>query len=1834
MPQQTQALPPGFEEVSLTPSLIDEEAKKFGLSKTSGFRTPSHNKAVGGVSNSDHLRGEAGDYVGAKQKEFYKHLRDNYGVKVLDEGDHIHAQAKGIPEGFEAIPPEVKGKAISQLAQPPAQPSESTVDDKALKFLQSLKAPSDLIPKPKLSTKSQSVTGGLPPAPRQPNKALSDSMDYVSGIAEKLMIPTTSESLAHIKNLASRTLEMWTKPGKFIYDPSLLGETLPGEFAKMQYSPLQKAEEIRKEKGLSVVEGWLDPEVLGHSGLSLIPFIGPFASQFSTEVKQGDFKAASQTAIVMAIPFLHSKLKALKDSGRVKGIKIEPSESEPVTSFEDSTKTIYINPTKIEEAIREGRNPAALIDEGISHEVGHAMVDKPSQGEKTLLKQSAAKVLSKDNAEKFSKEIDKPGEVGRTTSKTAYENEEKVVEDITTTGNALKKVREEETSNSPQLGREISLIGKFYWSDPNAKLPREVIGVHEKGGLTYLEFKDLNTGKTGVHGVNSKYNLFDSIKEAQKSREPSPAFGRSIDIEGENVPNTTPIRGYRAIKIGDEPFPIGYTGQLRGVYLSANENAAKEYLPSKGRNSKIIQADVEITNPANEVDRQALEEELGDKYTPELATQMLIQRGFDGYISAGTGEGFAEIVAFDPKQVKASEGKSQHIKPHLDEHWRYTPEELKTLGYSDSSIPEGFENLPQAPSIEDTQSKIKNPTYTEEKPNVSNKIGEESSTAKVSDLSNLRGINNEHKFQSDSDPHIRDMADRMKRYGYKSNLLDSEPIIIYHLNNGDVFIGDGNRRVRAARLAGLDEVPIKVEYFGKPIEVKPLFGDIPQYDTTLAKDGPESPLDNLKSIKADIELGTSTLYHGTTEEIAAKIHAEGFRLPSTRELVESAYKAAGLSWESRKSIPIKVRNYIERELRGRMTSGIHGATESKGGAISFALSKKIAERWAGKGGEISHEMAARAREWKKAYDEGLRGSDEFFDYIDKQKDYRYEDLGEPAIVEAKGIITPQQQKWLSRDINRIIKAVEDKEISPEDGIQLWEETYRDIRLSPRDVKPISQGSGTFPQYDTTLAKGEPLPKVSRESDTLPPSPAEKAAQEALAGREDSRGQASPVESNPQIAPSTSAAWKEMNPTLLEGYGEANTIVPKSEYQSLVDKFKEKQKTQRGSGGPSTEDLADLVRIATFHLEAGARDFAAFSKSMISDIGEWIEPYLQDLYSQGKVSLAQKGSQPLKEGEGERSLPRTLEEQNLPGGTERFYDVSPNARTQARAEGIISEKGIDGAIEWVKASEVVSPEHTATGLSLINKLVESGEMEKAIDLASDLSVKLTKYGQAIQAVKIVEKLSPESVVMIAQKIVNKAKPGTTLAPEAATSLVKIATELKAEHEAIKHLESTLEKASDSEKVDILNNIDILREKVHQKRIELAKGYNDLDKWGKFRRELTSWFSLPRTIMASMDLSAAMRQGGVFSTAHPIVSAKAFIKQLEALSKNPENYRKFEERYLLSDPMYDEAATSGVSFTASDTSGLHDLSKAEEAFISNVVQRWAESPNKVKRLIAAPIARSEQAYVTFLNSQRLSVYKLYADGLRRQGMTPENAPYEYQAAADFINKATGRGDLGRYNSAAPLLSGGLFAPRWIASRFQLLNPTYYPNLPKPVRMMVAKDMVKFTGTVAATLTLAKLSGLGETSLNPDDPDFLKLVIGNTHYDLSAGFQGEVRYLFRILKYGTKELKGDLIKKGPYTIDKTTGRPTQTGLQITEDFVRRKLAPIPGMAASALSGESLEYNQATGKRKPFSLLREGSRMFTPLVINDIIEAAQIDQTKGALKALPTIVGIGTTTYKKRLR
>ena len=118
----------------------------------------------------------------------------------------------------------------------------------------------------------------------------------------------------------------------------------------------------------------------------------------------------------------------------------------------------------------------------------------------------------------------------------------------------------------------------------------------------------------------------------------------------------------------------------------------------------------------------------------------------------------------------------------------------------------------------------------------------------------------------------------------------------------------------------------------------------------------------------------------------------------------------------------------------------------------------------------------------------------------------------------------------------------------------------------------------------------------------------------------------------------------------------------------------------------------------------------------------------------------------------RSAPKTKEEvaQKILG----TYKPITNKQTLDLAKARI-EKSVDEAVGYVKNTRAPTAESNATAQLLIDRFQNEGNYNAAIDIVEDIAAKATKQGQAIQALSMYSKLTPEGVLKYAQRQFDKA-----------------------------------------------------------------------------------------------------------------------------------------------------------------------------------------------------------------------------------------------------------------------------------------------------------------------------------------------------------------------------------------------------------------------------------------------------------------------------------------------
>src|SRR3990167_3860803 len=380
---------------------------------------------------------------------------------------------------------------------------------------------------------------------------------------------------------------------------------------------------------------------------------------------------------------------------------------------------------------------------------------------------------------------------------------------------------------------------------------------------------------------------------------------------------------------------------------------------------------------------------------------------------------------------------------------------------------------------------------------------------------------------------------------------------------------------------------------------------------------------------------------------------------------------------------------------------------------------------------------------------------------------------------------------------------------------------------------------------------------------------------------------------------------------------------------------------------------------------------------------------------------------------------------------------------------------------------------------------------------------------------------------------------------------------------------------------------------------------LDKRSLFSKVTEAGFQLlniPRSIIASLDMSAGFRQGIVLSTRYPKQAFSAFVNQFKYFGS--ENAFRGLQESIARKPTFNLMRESKLALTDLD----NVLTAREERFMSN----WAEKIPVLGRGVRA----SSRAYTGFLNKLRADVFDDVVRNYERAGLQQRENVALLKDLAGFINNATGRGSLGALERGAVPLNTFLFSPRLIASRLNLLNPYYYVKLKPPVRRLALESLFTFAGTGLTVLGLAKMAG-ADVGIDPRSADFGKIKIGNTRIDLWGGFQ-------QYIKLAAQLISGQLVSSTTgkiYTLGE--GYRPLTRLDILQRAAEYKEAPIPYFVTSLLRGQTLIG-------EPLSIKSETAKLFVPLAIKDIFELIKEHQAKGIPLAPLPFFGIGVQTFK----
>lgn len=414
--------------------------------------------------------------------------------------------------------------------------------------------------------------------------------------------------------------------------------------------------------------------------------------------------------------------------------------------------------------------------------------------------------------------------------------------------------------------------------------------------------------------------------------------------------------------------------------------------------------------------------------------------------------------------------------------------------------------------------------------------------------------------------------------------------------------------------------------------------------------------------------------------------------------------------------------------------------------------------------------------------------------------------------------------------------------------------------------------------------------------------------------------------------------------------------------------------------------------------------------------------------------------------------------------------------------------------------------------------------------------------------------------------------------------------------------------DPEAVELKDRIDLLKDQIDTEIFKIEQQNRTFKE--KAIDNIIEVGGTFKTLASGGELSAMLRQGLVLTVGHPVLAAKgAFLKQFEAL-KSEKNFRKFSR--AIEESPNKRIMDQSELFISSRAKNLREVAKREETIQSKIVENIPGLGQLAKM--------SNRAFMAYLDTLRMDVFNKGVEQLRQQGKTFEKNPKDFKILADFINKATGRGKLGKtLESAVPLLNNLFFAPKLLASRVQMLNPRFYldPKTPKSVRIMAMKSVLGTIGFNLTLLSLAKMAG-AEVESDPRSSDFGKIRVGKQRIDPWGGLQPLARFAAQFYTGQSKSTKTGEIRD----LDGKTFPFTTRG-DLILNFAKSKRAPLAGLVWDAITGKDFFG-------KDVNIPEETLEMIFPLFYRDMFEAIKEDGIKGGLLTLPGFVGAGVQTFE----
>ena len=419
--------------------------------------------------------------------------------------------------------------------------------------------------------------------------------------------------------------------------------------------------------------------------------------------------------------------------------------------------------------------------------------------------------------------------------------------------------------------------------------------------------------------------------------------------------------------------------------------------------------------------------------------------------------------------------------------------------------------------------------------------------------------------------------------------------------------------------------------------------------------------------------------------------------------------------------------------------------------------------------------------------------------------------------------------------------------------------------------------------------------------------------------------------------------------------------------------------------------------------------------------------------------------------------------------------------------------------------------------------------------------------------------------------------------------------------------------------------------------------------KFYDAITQVWNVPRTLMATAEMSALFRQGGFYAFARPLSWAKSIpsaikeARQAMFINKFDPITQRIELEKYIEDPDFEVARNVGLEISDSLSPSLIDR---EEQFIPTFLDNL---PNFT---VVGPIIRASAAFHSgFLNNLRFNVFKSMLKNMSPKGtaegfiqearkISPEaerNAYQTLQAMSRIINAATGRGPKLLKDEYVNVMNQVFFSWRMQTARAYLPIAPFieYPQMNWAARKQITGDYVKFYGMVTTLGLLTPFALDKFTGDNTASYDWItgKLRVGKTTLDIASGNN---KYVGVILNSLGKILDVDELKA------RSLGTKKPYDINVFDNVIRKtiksSLHPTTGFILSLVNqedffGNELDYD-AFNPTKTVFWGDTAMDYLTPLIYSGLLESIELyDSPLGPAAGFAgEFVGVGNSAYEDK--